>query len=528
MDLIFKSCPKIIKYMTKVITVTFAHYKPVKITIFVSPVLKHNTMNMKSVPIYASFLFMLLAVSCNPYLSEEVVWLSGEGQSKYWTTENADVSGDSLILSDAGSSLTSKFRVKNFDLTLNLKSTPGAEGSVAFHTSGVGASPANGYSVMINNSEYRQGNAQKTGSLSFIRNFFVRMVDDGEEFALNISVRANRITVMINDRLVSDYIQPSEPLRIEGMEAMVLSEGRIVIKKSTDTGSILIGSIKVTPLSDDIPADTNNFETIDETSRLLTILNQRGFPVIDFHGHPKGGLTVEQALIHGRQNGYNFGLASNCGLNFPITDDSSLYAYYDELKDEPAFKVMQCEGREWVKLFTPEPVALFDYIFSDGMTFTDYKGRRMRLWMKDEVFIDDEQQFMDQLVSKIVTVVSKEPVDIYVNPTFLPEELAGRYDELWTPERADRVIKALTDYDVALEINSRYNLPGMDFIKRAKAAGVKFTFGTNNAGDADIGRLEYSIRAVEEAGLTPDDIFLPRPSDDKKIMKMGLPDEITG
>jgi hypothetical protein len=119
--------------------------------------------------------------------------------------------------------------------------------------------------------------------------------------------------------------------------------------------------------------------------------------VIDFHGHPKGGLTVEQALIHGRQNGYNFGLASNCGLNFPITDDSSLYAYYDELQDEPAFKVMQCEGREWVKLFTPEPVALFDYIFSDGMTFTDYKGRRMRLWLNNEVFIDDEQQFMTSL-----------------------------------------------------------------------------------------------------------------------------------
>lgn len=476
----------------------------------------------------AMLLVLLIAVSCGSTLKEEVVSVPGADNNRHWTMENVDVSEDSIILRDASSAVISKFKVKNFDMTLKLKTSPGAEGAVTFHTSGADAATSQGYSVMINNSDYRQGNAQKTGSLSFIRNFFVRMVEDGEDFDLNVAVRANRITVKVGDKVVSDYVQPSTPLRVEGMEGMVLSGGRIVISKTSGAGSILIGSLKVTPLEDDIPADTTDFETTDETARLLTILNQEGFPVIDFHGHPKGGLTVDQALQHGQQNGYNFGLASNCGLNFPITNDSTLYAYYNELKAEPAFKAMQCEGREWVTLFSPEPIGLFDYIFSDGMTFTDYKGRRMRLWMNNEVFIDDDQQFMDQLVAKIETVVSKEPIDIYVNPTFLPQALNDRYDELWTPERMDRVIRALADNDVALEINSRYNLPGMEFIKRAKAAGVKFTFGTNNAGDGDVGRLEYSIRAIEEAGLTPDDMWFPRPSDDKKIMKMGLPDKITG
>ncbi len=65
--------------------------------------------------------------------------------------------------------------------------------------------------------------------------------------------------------------------------------------------------------------------------------------------------------------------------------------------------------------------------------------------------------------------------------------LAGRYDELWTPERADRVIKALTDNDVALEINQGITA-GYGLHKKGKSCGVKFTFGTNNAGDADIGR----------------------------------------
>jgi histidinol phosphatase-like PHP family hydrolase len=205
-----------------------------------------------------------------------------------------------------------------------------------------------------------------------------------------------------------------------------------------------------------------------------------------------------------------------------------LYEYLNGISREPVFKVMQCEGREWVKLFSREAVARFDYIFTDAMTWTDHKGRRMRLWIPEETFIDNDQQFMNMLVEKIEAILSKEPVDIYVNPTFLPQPLMSRYDELWTPERMDRVIKVLKDNDVALEINARYKIPSISFIKRAKAAGVKFTFGTNNTTNNDLGRLEYCLRAIKEAGLTKEDVFLPRSSKDKKVMKMGLPAKITG
>jgi histidinol phosphatase-like PHP family hydrolase len=119
-------------------------------------------------------------------------------------------------------------------------------------------------------------------------------------------------------------------------------------------------------------------------------------------------------------------------------------------------------------------------------------------------------------------------VDIYVNPTFLPAALAASYDSLWTPERMDRVIKALVTNDVALEINSRFRIPSLEFVKRAKAAGVKFTAGTNNAGNNDLGRLEYSMDIIKKAGITPEDMFIPRPAGDKKVTKMGLPSKVTG
>ena len=52
---------------------------------------------------------------------------------------------------------------------------------------------------------------------------------------------------------------------------------------------------------------------------------------------------------------------------------------------------------------------------------------------------------MDQLVSQIEQVVT-EPVAIYVNPTYLPESIADRYDELWTDERIDRIV--ITSYSI--------------------------------------------------------------------------------
>jgi histidinol phosphatase-like PHP family hydrolase len=90
------------------------------------------------------------------------------------------------------------------------------------------------------------------------------------------------------------------------------------------------------------------------------------------------------------------------------------------------------------------------------------------------------------------------------------------------------VIKVLKNNDVALEINARYKIPSIAFLKRAKEAGVKFTFGTNNTSSNDLGRLEYCLKAIHELGLTAGDIFLPRPSKDKKVMKSGLPSKITG
>lgn len=257
-------------------------------------------------------------------------------------------------------------------------------------------------------------------------------------------------------------------------------------------------------------------QTDEAAVRQIAALTRAGFPVIDHHAHLKGGLTITQVLEHARATGIRYGIAVNCGVGFAVTNDATALAWLESMKDQPVFRAMQAEGREWVNTFSPEVIAKFDYVFTDAMTFTDQRGKRTRLWIKEEVEVPDAQAFMELYVSTIAGILEREPIDIYVNPTFLPEVIAQDYDRLWTTERMDRVISAAVKHGVAIEINARYRIPSAAFIKRAKAAGAKFSFGTNNTGP-ELGHLAYCLQMAQECGITPADLFVVKPDGQKRI-----------
>ncbi len=245
--------------------------------------------------------------------------------------------------------------------------------------------------------------------------------------------------------------------------------------------------------------------------------------VVDYHVHLKGGLTLDEAVALSEAADVKFGIAQNCGKGFPVTDDAALRAWVRDMRGKGVYVAMQAEGREWVTMFSPEAVAECDYVFTDAMTWRDDQGRRMRLWMPDEVVIEDTQRFMDMLVERTVWILENEPIDIYVNPTFLPAAIAEEYETFWTEERMDRVIAAAVANGVAIEINARYRLPSEQFIRRAKQAGAIFACGTNNGGRNDLGDWSYCREMIQRCGLTERDMFTPRPDGQKAIQRKPLP-----
>ncbi|MDX9881010.1 MAG: DUF1080 domain-containing protein [Prolixibacteraceae bacterium] len=417
---------------------------------------------------------------------------------------------------------------RNFELKAIVKTTAGSNSGIVFHTQEQEYGPLlRGYEIQINNSYEREGDFQelkKTGSIYGIRNVYYPTVADNEWFELSFKVVENRCEVWVNGTKVVDYIQPDDPYRPKNDVWKVFSTGRIALQCHDEQSKVYFKSIQVKPLP-----KAEKFEPLvsKEWDTKITKLSMENFPIIDFHTHLKGGLTLQQAIDNSIKLGINYGVAPNCGLHFPVTDDESLHAYMDTVIGQPVFRGMQAEGREWVTLFSPGAVAQFDYVFTDAMTWTDHKGRRMRLWMPDEVFVDDEQQFMDELVSKIESILSQEPVDIHVNPTFLPAVIAGKYDELWTDRRIDRFVKVLADNNIALEINARYRIPSEKILRKAKEAGVKFSFGTNNTGN-DLGTLDYCFEIQEKLGLAYKDMFMPKKHAAKPVLIKGLPSKITG
>lgn len=408
-----------------------------------------------------------------------------------------------------GADGTADFR--NFELSVEVKTLNRANSGVYFHTEfQKDGWPGKGFEAQVINARAGDGGYlenKQTGSLYGIRNVYKSPVQDGEWFTMHVKVDGKRVQIRVNDLLLVDYVEYNPPPSLPDYPGRKIDHGTFALQCHDPGSRAFYRNIKVKRLPDNPPALAQ--PKLGDYDQDVVRLGSANIPMVNYHMHLKGGLTLDEALAQSRASGIFFGVAVNCGLNFSVTNDAGINAYLDSVKGKPVFVAMQAEGREWVKMFSREAISKFDYVFTDSMTIFDDQGRRMRLWIKDEVpEITDKQAFMDMLVDRTVTILTTEPVNIYVNPTYLPAQIAGEYDQLWTEPRMKRVVEAARKSGVAIEINSKAKLPSPAFLKLAKAAGCKFTLGTNNT-DRDIGRLDYCFAMVKELGLSWQDIWMP-------------------
>jgi hypothetical protein len=451
-------------------------------------------------------------------------WKAGESSSS-WKVRDGLLTADGprSHLFYAGPVNAGTFR--NFELKAKVMTRRLCNSGLYFHTkfqeSGF---PHEGFEVQINNTATGENGyleRKKTASLYAVRNVYKQLAADDAWFELHIIVQGKRVQIFLNGIQTVDFVEPTPAILDANGRGRTLSQGTFALQCHDPGSKVFFKSIEVKPLPDEAPAPPYT-PVADDTYRTLLALGADNYPVVDYHAHLKAGWTLEEALRNSREVGIAYGIAVNCGLNFPTQNDAGIEEFLGTMRGQPCFAAMQAEGREWVTMFSPAAIAKFDYVFTDSMTFS-HQGRRIRLWMPNEVPpVDDQERFMDVIVEKTVGILSREPVDIYVNPTFLPDVMARNYDKLWTASRMNRVIEAAVANGVAIEINNRYRLPSPAIIKAAKAAGAKFSFGTNNS-DRNIGRLEYPIQMVKECGLRWQDIFVPKPDGEKPIQKRGLP-----
>jgi histidinol phosphatase-like PHP family hydrolase len=248
-------------------------------------------------------------------------------------------------------------------------------------------------------------------------------------------------------------------------------------------------------------------------------------PLLDLHVHLDNS-TIEKVAALSAEQGVKYGIVEHAGTKenvYPVvlSNDRELNAYLDQLEGKPVFRGIQAEWSDWMSCFSRETLARLDYTLTDAMTFPGKDGKRVKLWEKDaaeRVDMSNPEQFMNRYVDWHVEILSRQPVDILANTSWLPRPLVDQYDTLWTAKRVRRVAEAAVKYGVALEISSGMKLPKIPFLQVAKEAGVKFSFGSNGR-YPNMGNIDYSLQLAAELGLTKADLFTPGMEQQKAVRR---------
>lgn len=230
--------------------------------------------------------------------------------------------------------------------------------------------------------------------------------------------------------------------------------------------------------------------------------------LIDYHVHPGRGFTIEKAVAQFKSLNMKFGVVEHPGNRANIVDDVSLLSYIERIHSFGACAGLQPIGTMWHEMFSAEAIGKLDYVIMDALEIPEGKGNRERIW-EQRFVLYNKSTFMDRYIDFHLEVLENGLADILANPTLLPICLAPEYYTLWTEKRMDLIIQSAVKNDVALEINSIYQYPKSPFIKMAKDAGAKFSFGSNGHRLQEVKNYEYCLEMVKKFDLRQEDIFTP-------------------
>ena len=246
---------------------------------------------------------------------------------------------------------------------------------------------------------------------------------------------------------------------------------------------------------------------------------------MDFHVHLDNS-TIDKALELSRERRIKFGIVEHAGTKenqYPtlLSNDADLRRYLAMLDGKPVFKGVQAEWTDWMSCFSPAALAQLDYVLTDAMTFPGKNGARVKLWSSDASPTGghDRQTGLHGPLRGLACRSNGAGALRYPRQHLLAACRHDRKWELyWTPPRMEKVIQAALKYGIALEISSSYQLPKLPFLKLAKAAGAKFSFGSNGR-YPNMGKLDYCFAMAKELDLKPADMFAPAPDGQKAVQR---------
>jgi Domain of Unknown Function (DUF1080) len=432
-------------------------------------------------------------------------WKAGEHPDA-WTVKEGTLAcnGERSHLFYVGPLADAQFA--DFEAEFEVRTHTGANSGVYFHTAWQDSGwPVQGFEMQVNNHQPHfpgDGGAtyienKKTGSLYGIRNAYKALARDNEWFMLKLRVQGPRVRIHVNDTLVVDYLEPEGAVAGLTPPLQKIGKGTFALQCHDVRSQVQYRRIAVHPLP---PAATQTARapTPDPASARRYRLARDNFPLVDLRALDlKDASALDAALAKARSgDGLFVGLSASAGKGGAVADDAGVDRLVRQFGGKPLFLGLRADWRDWAVAISPKALANVDYVLLDGQTIST------RIERKHVSGMDSPEGFTDVIVGVTVTAMDEEPVDVYGAPTFRHPGGAG----LFTDVHQQRLIEAAVRNTVAIEINGRLKLPSEAFVRKAKAAGAKFTFGECTLGTP---AADYCFGIQEAVGLSWRDMYQP-------------------
>lgn len=137
---------------------------------------------------------------------------------------------------------------KNFELHCLVKTKPGANSGIYFHTAFQDSGwPARGYEVQVNNT---QSDWRRTGGLYAIQDVKEAPAADDQWFVMQVRVEGRHVVIKVDGKVTADYIEPEGVKRDKSMEGRVLRSGTFALQCHDPGSEVHYKQIRVKPLAD--------------------------------------------------------------------------------------------------------------------------------------------------------------------------------------------------------------------------------------------------------------------------------------
>lgn len=153
------------------------------------------------------------------------------------------VKGDRAHLFYTGKAGT---ELKNFELKLEIMTKPKANSGVYIHTAFQPSGwPDKGYEIQVNNTH---GDPKKTAGVYGIKDNFTAPAKDDEWFTMHIIVKDKTIVAKVNDKVISEWVEPADWAPPKNFAGRKLSSGTIAIQGHDPGSEVHYRKIEIKPL----------------------------------------------------------------------------------------------------------------------------------------------------------------------------------------------------------------------------------------------------------------------------------------